>query len=212
MIPRAQTSRPPGWIFALAAAAAFALVFAFYARAWSPAYGITRQLCIGREFDRRGIADFRDTPKFINSQWGFDGQFYAELALDPLLRNPQLRLALDSPPYRARRILLSWTAWAAGLGRPPWVLNAYAALNGVFWIGYAFMSAALFRHLGWAGFAGFGAMLLTCGVIESMHRSLVDFPAFVLMTLAVMVAAGGAPASWRWPLSPGKRPCWDLGG
>jgi hypothetical protein len=190
MTIRAQRFRQPGWAFLLAAAAAFAIVFAFYARAWSPATGITRQICIGREFNQRGIAAFRDTPKCILSRWGFDGQFYSELALDPLLSDPQLKLAIDSPPYRARRILLSWMAWIGGLGRPFWVLNAYAALNGVFWLGYAAMLAVLFRPGGWAGFAGFAAMLLTCGVVESMHRSLVDFPGFVLMTLAVMV--GGA--------------------
>ena len=51
----------------------------------------------------------------------YDGQFYAQLALDPLLRNPAIDRALDQPPYRARRILFSWTAWLAGFGRPWWV-------------------------------------------------------------------------------------------
>jgi hypothetical protein len=154
---------------------------------WSPAYGITRHIQIGSEFDRRGLAVFRETPKFVGSKWGFDGQFYAELSLDPLLRDPQLKVALDNPPYRARRILLSWLAWFGGLGRPFWVLNVYTALNPVFWLGFALMLATLFRPHGWAGFAGFAAMLLTCGFIESMHGSLVDFPGFVLMTLAVIL-------------------------
>jgi hypothetical protein len=184
---RTLLAGPRGWIFILAAVLAFGEILAFYARGWSQPYGLTRQLCIGREFDRRGIAPFRAAPKVAESRWGFDGQFYAELALDPLLRDPQIKFAIDTPQYRARRILLSWTAWLAGLGRPAWVLNAYAALNGVFWVGYAIILARLFRPLGWPGFAGFAAMLLTCGVVESIHRSLVDFPAFVLMMLAVVL-------------------------
>jgi hypothetical protein len=182
-------ANPPVWIFALAGVAAFVGIVSFYARVWSPAYGITRRIEIGSEFDRRGLAVFRETPKFVGSKWGFDGQFYAELGLDPLLRDPQLKIALDNPPYRARRILIPWLAWLGGLGRPFWVLNVYAALNAVFWLGFAAMLAALFRPYRWVGFAGYAAMLLTCGFIESMHASLVDFPAFVLMTLAVI--AGG---------------------
>jgi hypothetical protein len=51
----------------------------------------------------------------------------------------------------------------------------------------------LFRPYGWAGVAGFSAMLLTCGILLSMRSSLTDFPAFVLMTLAVMIGrTGGA--------------------
>jgi hypothetical protein len=34
-------------------------------------------------------------------------------------------------------------------------------------------------------------MLLTCGIIESTFKSLTDFPAFVLMTVAAMVGGGG---------------------
>ena len=67
------------------------------------------------------------------------------------------------------------------------MLNVYSALNPLFWIGFAFMMARLFRPYGWRGLAGFAAMLLTCGVIESMWGSLTDFPAWVLMTLAVMI-------------------------
>jgi hypothetical protein len=49
----------------------------------------------------------------------------------------------------------------------------------------------LFRPYGWVGVAGFSAMLLTCGILLSMRSSLTDFPAFVLMTLAVMIGGTG---------------------
>jgi len=36
---------------------------------------------------------------------GYDGQFYIQIALDPLLRGAKLQQVLDAPAYRARRIL-----------------------------------------------------------------------------------------------------------
>jgi len=128
-----------------------------------------------------------------SDRWGFDGQFYAELALDPLLRDPQLKIALDAPAYRSRRILTSWLAWLGGFGRPFWILNVYAGLNLVFWTGFAVMMARLFPslRLGWT--RRFCAMLITCGIIESLRSSLTDFPGFVLVTLSMMIGrAGGA--------------------
>jgi hypothetical protein len=175
----------------LVAALAFALIGCVFLREWTPETGITHFINLGREFNQRGVEAYRTAPKYMDpfppNRYGFDGQWYAQMALDPLLRDPQTRVAIDNPPYRARRILLPWLAWLGGLGRPAWVLNVYAALNPLFWIGYAFMLARLFRPWGWRGLAGFAAMLLTCGVIESMWGSLTDFPAWVLMTLAVMI-------------------------
>jgi hypothetical protein len=51
--------------------------------------------------------------------------------------------------------------------------------------------AVLFRPHGWAGLAGFSAMLMTCGIIESMRASLTDFPSFVLLTGAMMAGGTG---------------------
>lgn len=187
-------SRVLSWAFGLVAAAALGAVVITFVRVWIPGYGITRMIPIGREFNRRGIAAYRATPKYMDpyppDRWGFDGQYYAEIALDPLLRDPQLKTAIDNPPYRADRILLPWLAWIGGLGQPYWVLNVYAALNGIFWLGYLVILWRLFRPLGWPGLGGFAALLLTCGVVESMYRTLTDFPAFVLLTLAAL--AGGA--------------------
>jgi hypothetical protein len=173
--------------------AAFLLLLRTYVSVDTTAFGITKLIVIGHEFDERGLSTFQATPKYIgpSDRWGFDGQFYAEIALDPLLRDPQLSIALDNPPYRSRRILMSWLAWLGGLGKPFWVLNVYAALNLVFWIGFVVMLAVLFRPYGWVGLAGFAAMLMTCGIIESMRVSLTDFPGFVLMTLAMMIGGVG---------------------
>lgn len=189
-VPRLQLSPPPRWAFALVALAAFAFLASVYVRIWTPEHGITKLLRVGREFDERGTAVFKATPKFIDPypahRWGFDGQLYAEMALDPLLRDPALHHALDDPLYRGQRILLSWLAWVLGLGQPFWILNAYAAINLLFWVGYAWLAGRLFAPHGWAGLAGYAAVLVTCGVIESMQASLTDLPSFTLILWAIM--------------------------
>ncbi len=188
---------PPRWAFALVALAAFAFLLRVYTGIYTPEHGITKFLRVGHEFNDRGTAVFRATPKYIDPypahRWGFDGQLYAEMALDPLLRDPHLHVALDDPPYRGQRILLSWIAWALGLGKPFWVINAYAAINLLFWIGFAWLSARLFAPLGWSGLVGYAAILLTCGIIESMQAALTDLPSFTLI-LAALMTGGTAGA------------------
>ncbi|MEO6246176.1 MAG: hypothetical protein ABIQ12_12150 [Opitutaceae bacterium] len=189
---------PPRWAFTLVGLGVFAFLLSVYVRIWTPEHGITTFLRVGQEFENRGTAVFRATPKFIDPfpahRWGFDGQLYAEMALDPLLRDPHLGVALDDPPYRGQRIFLSWLAWALGLGKPFWVLNAFAALNLIFWIGFAWLAHRLFAPLGWAGLAGYAVLLPTCGVIESMQASLTDLPSFTLI-LAALLAGGTAGAA-----------------
>ncbi|HVW21139.1 MAG TPA: hypothetical protein VHC86_07965 [Opitutaceae bacterium] len=184
---------PPRWLFGAAAALALGFLLLTYYRVWSPQYGITRLIQIGTVFDQRGLAVYRATPKYMDpyppDRWGFDGQYYAELSLDPLLRDPQIKVALDDPPYRARRILLPWIAHVLGMGHPWATINIYAALNLLFWLPYVAILYFLFRGKGWRGWAGFCALLLTCGIIECMKGSLTDFPAFVLMTAGL--ALGG---------------------
>lgn len=181
----------------MVAVAAGVFLLRVCAGVWSPDLGLTRFLLVGGAWHEVGTTAFRATPKYIDPypshRFGFDGQFYAQIALDPLLRNPELRTAIDDPAYRARRILLPWLAWLGGLGRPAWVINVFAGLNLVFWIAYAWLAARLFRPPGWSGLAGYAAVLLTCGVIESIRGALTDFPGFVLMTAAV-VAGGTAGA------------------
>ena len=48
---------------------------------------------------------------------------------------------MDLAPFRARRILLSWTAYALGLGRPAWIIEVYAVQNVVCWLVLAWLLA-----------------------------------------------------------------------
>lgn len=130
---------------------------------------------------------------------GYDGQFYAQVALDPTLRDPALATALDAPAYRARRILLPALAHALGLGRPAPILQIYALLNVAAWFALA---GLLRREIGGAdalAFARWSGCLFSMGVLESVRQSLVDLPALVLLVLALRAhraAAPGRTAGW----------------
>ena len=116
------------WICVAAAVALVALLLASVARLYHPLYGFTEMIRFAGD-ETRGL------PVCIPSALSSCGvcqlrrAVLAQLALEPLLRDPAIDRALDLPPYRARRILFSWTAWALGLGRPQWILQAYALQN-----------------------------------------------------------------------------------
>ena len=114
-MPLAGRSR---WIFRAIAVALAGVFLASVARFYHPGYGFTALLGLPQDHAYE-LPALRAIPHIdYPPSASYDGQFYAQLALEPLLRNPDIDRALDQPPYRARRILLSWTAWALGLGRP----------------------------------------------------------------------------------------------
>ena len=122
------------WICMAVVVGLVALLLASVARLYHPPYGFTEMI----GFASPGTGELpvlQAIPHYRHPPWGsYDGQFYAQLALEPLLRDPAIDAALDLAPYRARRILFSWSAWALGLGRPAWILQAYALQNVLFWL------------------------------------------------------------------------------
>ncbi|HEY1111652.1 MAG TPA: hypothetical protein VGE76_23555, partial [Opitutaceae bacterium] len=61
-------------------------------------------------------------------------------------------------------------------------------------VGFAWLTARLFSPHGWSGLFGYAAILLTCGIIESMQAALTDLPSFTLILWAIMV--GGTGGAW----------------
>jgi hypothetical protein len=126
---------------------------------------------------------------------GYDGQFYAQIALCPSLQCPDLAPALDNPAYRARRIGLPALAWLSGMGQPGAVLQAYALGNAVFWM---LLVGLLWQHTGfkrWRDFLLATSLLLGTGTLTSFARALPDLPSAVL-SMAACIAGG----YWLWPL------------
>lgn len=154
--------------------------------------GFTALLRFGEPWAGRRVAAAQNLPVAIapNSS-GYDGQFYAQLSLDPSLRMADLSTALDAPAYRARRILGPAIASLAGLGRPWWVLNAYALLNVGCWLIFAWLLWQEIADPGVVGVARWIASVLSLGVLDSVRQSLVDLPALLLLLLAVRQFRGG---------------------
>ena len=113
------------------------IFLAWFASFYRAGFGFTYVLQFNRRSAETMVERMRDVPVYVQPGAGYDGQYYAQLAVDPLLKDPSIDGALDSPPFRARRILFSWTAWLIGLGRPWWVVQAYCIQNALFWLAFA---------------------------------------------------------------------------
>ena len=122
------------------------------------------------------------------TKFPYDGQFYAQLALEPLLRDPAIDRALDQPPYRARRILFSWTAWLAGLGRPAWIVQAYALQNVAAWLLLAWILTRWIPPRSARLFALWAACMFSHGFLWSVRFALLDGPSLLLLACAVVAA------------------------
>ncbi|MEJ1974485.1 MAG: hypothetical protein WDM96_19130 [Lacunisphaera sp.] len=149
--------------------------------------GFTSLLRFGETWNDRRLVSLQSLPlAIVLHSNGYDGQFYVQLAMDPLLQNTETAQVLDAPAYRARRILLPGIAAIAGFGRPWWILQVYALLNVACW----FALAALLRRMlpadGWMSFARWAGCMFGMGILESVRQSLVDLPALLLLTLALV--------------------------
>lgn len=157
--------------------------------------GWSKLIRFGAEFEPHALPRLKAVDHYVfrnpGSRSGYDGQFYAQLALDPSLRDPAFARALDNPPYRARRIGLPALAYGLGAGHPPWILQAYALANLGFWFALAIALLALLHPWTPRKILALAAALLTGGVLTSMRQSLTDLPAAAL--IVVGLAAG---ASW----------------
>ncbi len=139
----------------------------------------------GRAFKEKVLPDVKKISPVTKSQWGYDGQYYAQIALRPALADHALVRALDNPAYRSRRIGLPFLAFCLGIGKSSWILQAYALLNFGFWL---LLLAAISRFIGYNSARDMSvaiALLWSTGTLTSVARSLTDFPSVVLGVLAI---------------------------
>jgi hypothetical protein len=156
--------------------------------------GFTELIVFGDQFEGRALPAVTDAPHYIHFQSpGYDGQFYAQLAVEPLLRDRRIDAALDNPPYRARRILFSWTAYLLGLGRPGWILKAYALQNIVAWLLLAWVLLRWFPPSAPRSLAPWVGCLFGVGLIMSVRFALTEGPALLVLALAVAAMERGRP-------------------
>lgn len=163
------------------------LLFAgLIAAKFSPETGLTSLIRFGESWQDRRHSDLNTVSvATIVSSNGYDGQFYAQIALDPTLRSAEFEQVIDIPTYRSRRILLPATASFFGLGKPAWTIQIYAFLNILCWFALAWILRAMIAGDSWACFARWFACMFSLGVLDSVRQSLVDLPALLLIALAI---------------------------
>ncbi len=122
---------------------------------------------------------------------GYDSQFYAQIAMHPHLGDKVLRNAVDSLPYRARRILFLATAWAIGGGDPWRVMNAFALQNIACWFLLAAVLLRWFPPTSWGNWVRWGAVLFSFGLIFSVWGSLLDGPSLLVTAIGMALIESG---------------------
>lgn len=166
------------------------------ARFYLPGKGMTALIGFGENFENQYIPELKNLPHYSErDSFGYDGQWYAQIAIRPDPTDPEMIPAVDNLPYRTRRILFCWTAYLLGLGKPAYILQVFALQNIIGWLLLALLMqrwfpATTFDHLfRWA------AVLLSYGLCASVHYSLTDGPSLLLIAVGVALIEAGKP--WR---------------
>jgi hypothetical protein len=161
-----------------------------------PGKGFSYLITFGADIEHSWISKVRKLSLHVQrGSAGYDAQFYAQIAMDPSLQNRQLHSAVDNLGYRARRILLPAVAHVTGLGRPDWIIQAYALQNAAAWLALAFVLLHWFpprdfdRLLRWAG------VLFSFGILVSFRNALVDGPSLLLVAVGALLWERGRTKS-----------------
>ncbi len=166
--------------------AGIALVpLAYFFKQYAQRPDLTQVIQFGEIFQPRSLPEVKALQPDIHSLGGYDGQFYAQMAIDPTLRRPDLFTALDDPGGRMQRPLLPALAHVLGGGRPASILRSYALLNLAF---FFVLLAALVRSVPVASprsFLALFAILFTMGSLSSLECALTDLPATTFGYLAL---------------------------
>ncbi len=164
------------------------LFLASVSRFYHPGVGFTALIGFPTAGRDSALPELRALPHYEYETIAYDGQFYAQLALTPLLRNRAIDHAMDRPGFRARRILFCWTAYALGLGRPAWILQAFALQNVLCWLALAWLITRWIPPDSPRSFALWTACMFSHGLLWSVRFSLLDGPSLLLLALAVRAA------------------------
>ena len=182
--------RRPLWLVPLAAAILFAWsVWQFH----DSQTGFSSLVIFGERMKPRLVPAIRDLALAFNPGGGYDGQFYVQMATDPFLRDPEIDRSLDQAPFRARRILFSWTAYVAGFGKPARIVEAYAMQNIVCWFALGLLAFHWFPPNTGRNVALWVATAFAGGLLWSVRASLADGPSLLVIALATLAVERNRP-------------------
>lgn len=173
------------------------LVAAFLIVLWQfyiPGKGFSYLIAFGGNQEEVRLSKVRKLDYYIQrASSGYDAQYYVQIAMDPSLQNTQLKHAVDTLPYRARRILFSATAYLFGGGNPPAILQVYALQNVFGWLALATILLHWFPPRDWNYFLRWAGVLYSLGLCVSVRNALIDGPSLLLITLGLYLADKGRP-------------------
>lgn len=177
------------WLIRAAGLAAVGLFLFLVARFWHPVYRLTSFIQLDASNDDLKLQAFRELPIYVyRTTGGYDGLFYAQIAYDPTLRNPELIPATDSLAYRGRRILPPALAWLLAAGQPSLIVHVYSVLNVAAWLGLAGLLWRILAVQDWRGWLGWAAVLFSAGALGSVRLALTDLVALVILAAGLFAA------------------------
>ncbi len=167
----------------------FAMPYKILSNHYSKTKGFTNLIYFGSHFKNSVLKEIKIINPETKTKWGYDGQFYVQVALRPSLEDKKLATALDHPAYRARRIGLPFLAFCLGLGKAELILQIYALLNFIFW-GLLLIAIYFFTEFKRLRDVFLAISLLwTAGSLISVTRAITDLPAIFFCTLAVFYSS-----------------------
>jgi hypothetical protein len=186
----------PRWFAYAILVALFIWSVAFF---YLPGQGFTYLIQFGALEHERYLPEVNAVSHFeMPESPGYDSQWYAQIAVHPGLGAKGMKRSVDSLPYRARRILFEWTAWALGGGNPWLVMNIFALQNVVCWFFLAALLLRWFPPTSWGNCFRWGACLYSFGLIFSVRGALLDGPSLLLTVIAMALL--GSDRQWAGAL------------
>ncbi len=159
-----------------------------------PNRGFTYLVEFGSKGEARYIPELRSIPHYDQpDSYGYDGQYYAQIAMRPQLGSPDLLRAVDNLPYRARRILFCWTAWALAGGDPGRALAIFSVENLAAWLLLAALLLRWFPPLNWGNWARWAGVLASIGLCVSLRSALMDGPSLLVIAAGMAFLETGRP-------------------
>jgi hypothetical protein len=163
------------------------VLFGWYvSQFYLPGQGFSYFIQYGQRLHARYLPEVKAVNHYeMPDSTGYDSQWYSQIAIRPHLRDAELGKAVDSLPYRARRILFLWTAWLFGGGDPARVMNVYALQNVACWFILAPLLFRWFPPVTWGNCGRWAAVLFSFGLIFSVKGALLDGPSLLLIAIGM---------------------------
>jgi hypothetical protein len=181
------------WVVA-AYGAVGALFLWTIAQFYIPGKGLSYLIAFGAKQEAARLSKIRKLDYYVSkASEGYDAQYYVQIAMDPSLQNQALKRAVDSLPYRGRRILFATTAYVFGLGQPAWILQAFAVQNVVTWFLLAVVLLHWFPPRNWDNFVRWTGVMLCTGVCLSFRNALFDGPSLLVIAFGVFLLERNRP-------------------